>query len=69
MNNVQEKQILTVQDLKEFLNISEATIYKWKRERELPHIKIGRTLRFNKDSIIEWLEQHEAGSKSAYSDA
>ena len=68
MNNAQEKQILTVQDLKEFLNISEATIYKWKRERGLPHIKIGRTLRFNKDRILEWLEQHETGNKSAFSD-
>jgi len=63
INNAREKQILTVQDLQKFLNISEATIYKWIRERNLPHIKIGKTLRFNKDNVIEWLEQYETGNK------
>jgi NitT/TauT family transport system substrate-binding protein len=67
MNNAQEKQILTVQDLKEFLNISEATIYKWKRERGLPYIKIGRTLRFDKNNIIKWLEQYETVTECASS--
>ena len=64
MNNAPENQILTVQDLKEFLNISEATIYKWKRERRLPYIKIGRTLRFDKNSIIQWIEQYETVTES-----
>lgn len=38
------------------LNLSIATIYALVHQKRIPHIKIGRALRFHPERIREWIE-------------
>ena len=48
-------QFLTVEQLAEFLNCKESTIYSWVSKGAVPCYKIGRLVRFRLEDIEEWL--------------
>ncbi len=50
-------EILTVDELAEYLKMSRAKIYQMAQRGELPAAKIGAHLRFRKDIIDNWLWQ------------
>jgi len=45
---------LTVRDVSRFLNVSEATITRWIRQRGLPGQQVGGQYRFNRAELLEW---------------
>jgi excisionase family DNA binding protein len=49
--------ILTVREVAEYLRMSEAKVYRLVNERHLPAVRIGRSWRFRKDLLDEWLSQ------------
>lgn len=49
------KELLTTEKLSEILKVSRITIYNW-RKKGLPCIKIGRTVRFDLEKVMEWIE-------------
>jgi len=49
--------IWTVHDVAEYLRMSEAKVYRLVKEQRLPVIRIGKTWRFRKDLLDEWLSQ------------
>lgn len=49
--------IWTVHDVAEYLRMSEAKIYRLAKEQRLPAVRIGKTWRFRKDLLDEWLIQ------------
>lgn len=56
--NLKEKTILTLNDLCELLGLSKSKIYKMTSSRTIKHHKIGGTLLFKHDDILEWIDQH-----------
>jgi excisionase family DNA binding protein len=50
-------KLVTKRDLARFLCVSEGLINKLVGERGLPHVKIGRTIRFSVKDVMSWLEQ------------
>ena len=46
--------VLTVHDLARYLQLSDAMIYRMARARKLPFVRIGKSLRFQKNQIDEW---------------
>ena len=44
--------LLTVDDVAQFLKVSPNTIYYWVSRREIPMLRIGKHLRFDKDQIL-----------------
>lgn len=51
--NLIRGNIVTAQDLKKFLKLSEQTVYKLASEGELPGFKIGDSWRFEVDEILK----------------
>jgi excisionase family DNA binding protein len=49
--------IMTMDELAEYLKISKSTLYKLAVENKLPGQKIGKRWRFHRDAIDEWLKQ------------
>ena len=49
--------ILTVREVAEYLRLSEAKVYRLAKERRLPAIRIGKSWRFRKDLLDDWLGQ------------
>lgn len=52
-----ESEIMTTQEVAEYLRLAEATIYKLAQSGEIPAVKVGRTWRFKKELIDEWFRQ------------
>jgi excisionase family DNA binding protein len=50
----------TVKDLAQFCGLHQNTIYKLIRKGEIPAIKRGRLIRFRKDEIDAWLNDHSS---------
>lgn len=50
-------EIMTIREVADFLRLSEATIYRLAQAKKIPAMKIGRTWRFQKHLIEEWMRQ------------
>ena len=49
-------EILTVRETAAYLNLHPQTVYKMARAGHLPSVKIGRSVRFLRELLNEWLE-------------
>jgi excisionase family DNA binding protein len=53
-----EEEFLTVRSLSKLLDMSEQTTYKLAREGVIPgRVKVGKSVRFNKAVVTEWLQK------------
>ncbi len=52
-----ERKYLTLEELKEFLGVNHQTIYNFRKSRGLPYIKIGSTVRYDRDDVVAWMSQ------------
>ena len=51
-------KLLTVEDVSELLGVKICTIYQWTHMKCIPHIKVGRFVRFREADLGRWLEKH-----------
>jgi len=54
---MKEKEIMTVKQVAEYLQIDERTIYKLARSGLIPSLKIAGQWRFKKDVIDKWISE------------
>ncbi len=50
-----KSEVLTVQEVANYLRIDIRTVYRLAKKGDIPCIKIGRQWRFNRDDIIDLL--------------
>jgi excisionase family DNA binding protein len=50
------RSALTVKELAELLSLSQREIYKLAATNQIPHFKIGSSVRFEPSTILVWLE-------------
>lgn len=48
-------KMLDPEQVSEMLKVKVSTIYQWTHQRFIPHVKIGRFVRFKEDEIEKWL--------------
>jgi excisionase family DNA binding protein len=53
------KNLLTIKQVSEILNISVHTAYKWSASGKLPNIKLGYSLRFDPERIEKFIAKGE----------
>ena len=56
-NTKEDLMILTVRDVAGYLRMSEAKVYRLVKEGGIPVVRIGKTWRFRKDLLDNWLSQ------------
>lgn len=52
-------ELLTIDDLMQYLKVSRRTIYEWLKQNKIPAIKIVGQWRFRREKIDAWLEQRQ----------
>ena len=50
--------IITLEEVAEYLRLKPQTIYTWAQEKKIPGAKLGKEWRFKKSIIDEWFLQH-----------
>ena len=52
-----EKRLLSVDELSAYLSLPKPTIYSWVSMRRIPGVvRLGRTLRFEKEAVDRWVD-------------
>jgi len=54
----EQEKIFTVKTLAEYLEVTEAWIYKYVSQRGIPYFKSGKYTRFKKTEIDEWIKEN-----------
>jgi PTS system nitrogen regulatory IIA component len=61
-----EHEIMTVEEVAQYLRVSERTVYEWAQKGEIPSGKIGTSWRFKRGEIERWVNQRLArGGRTA----
>jgi excisionase family DNA binding protein len=53
--------IMTVHEVADYLRVSDAKVYRLVKERRIPVVRIGKTWRFRKDLLDDWIRK-ESGT-------
>ncbi len=56
VSKVMEKRFIGVKEMSEYLGLTEGTLYVWVCQKRIPHLKIGKALRFDMREIENWLK-------------
>ena len=57
-------QVMTINELSDYLKVSKSTLYKLAQEGSVPGQKVGKHWRFHKGAIDDWLRQHPERTES-----
>ena len=58
-------RLLNVQEIAESLGVKPSTIYQWTHQGFIPHVKLGRLLRFKEADIVNWIEKRSIAGRAA----
>ncbi len=56
-NAIQDKKIMTLPELAEYLRLTERTIYRLAAKKQIPAFKVGGSWRFSLTDIDEWINE------------
>ena len=59
-SNEGKLEFMTTIELAGYLRISRVSVYRLVRQKQIPVSKVGRQLRFRKDTVDLWLSKGEA---------
>jgi excisionase family DNA binding protein len=59
------QQVMTIDELAEYLQIAKSTLYKLAQEGKVPGQKVGKHWRFRKEAIDRWLDDREGASQGS----
>jgi excisionase family DNA binding protein len=54
---INSRSLLTIQQAAQVTGIAVPTLYKWVGQRKIPHIKMGRLVKFDPGKLDEWIKQ------------
>ena len=59
-------QIVDVKKLSEIINVKAKTIYQWAELKQIPHMKLNGSLRFDLDDIKQWIQDCKIQAQAGY---
>ena len=51
------ENLLTPHEIADVLGVAVSTIYQWTHEEYIPHVKLGRFVRFRVSEVQKWLDR------------
>lgn len=57
------EQLMNFNDVKEYLNVSRATMYRLIHDKRVPFFKVGIRWRFRKEKVDKWIKKKKIASK------
>lgn len=58
LNGLIGRRLLNVREAAQYLDLDEDTVYRKARLRELPCVKLGRSLRFDIEALSRFIDEH-----------
>jgi len=57
--DTERDRLMTLQDVAEYLQVKERTIYQWAQKGDIPAFKLGNVWRFKRQDIDLWIEERK----------
>ena len=62
-------ELLTVDEVADFLRVKPSTVYEWAKQGKIPASKVGRLWRFSRKDVEAWVrnggvQPHDGGSQT-----
>ena len=57
-------KLLNVQEIAVLIGVKPSTIYQWTHQGFIPHVKLGRLLRFKEADIVNWIEKRSTAGRA-----
>lgn len=51
--------VMNVEEVAELLKVKPKTVWKWKKDRGLPFLKIGTATRYMRSDVMAWVASHK----------
>jgi len=61
-----ENRLLNVEGSARYLGVRKSTIYSWAARRQIPSVKIGRRLLFDRKDLDKMIEEQKRGIESSF---
>ena len=61
-----DHEILTLEEVAQYLRLKPQTIYKWAQERRIPAVKLGKEWRFRRSILDRWLDEQMMSEDSGF---
>ncbi|GKS62893.1 hypothetical protein YTPLAS72_01970 [Nitrospira sp.] len=52
-----ERRLLTIQEASRYTGLSVHTLYTMVGQRRVPHVKLGRLVKFDREALEKWIKQ------------
>ena len=52
----QRKALIGIDEISDRLGVRPKTIYAWIHLRQIPHVKVGRLVKFDTEDVERWIE-------------
>jgi excisionase family DNA binding protein len=56
------ERLLNAREIAETLHVPESWVRREAREERIPHVRLGRYVRFEEGAVLAWLEDQRAGT-------
>jgi excisionase family DNA binding protein len=56
MSEQNERELLTLAEIADFLRVKPSWVYNRTRLNAIPHKRVGKYLRFEKSEVLKWLK-------------
>jgi excisionase family DNA binding protein len=54
-------RLLTADEVAAMLHVTKSWVYDQTRQHRMPHVRLGRYVRYRRSAVDRWIEQIEAG--------
>jgi excisionase family DNA binding protein len=55
----EDRDLLTAEEVADLLRVTPAWVYAATRRHRIPHIRLGRYVRYRRDALAAWMDQLE----------
>jgi excisionase family DNA binding protein len=59
-------RLLTAADVAELLSVPVSWVREHTRSGRIPHVQLGRYVRYREETVVSWIAQQEAGAFRRY---
>ena len=56
-------KLLNVTEVAQLIGVQPSTIYQWTHLGFIPHVKVGKLVRFKPDAVMKWIDATETGGR------
>lgn len=60
------ERLLTAKQVSELIEVKPSTVYQWVHAGLIPHVKLGKSVRFKKDELFRWIDKNHRKERVSF---